>query len=278
MNSAAADIEARQQQEPAAPLCIAHLAAGYGGREIIADLSVQALAPGQITALLGPNGSGKSTLLKTLAGLVPMRRGAVTLGSRDLARMGIALRARHLAYVPQSLPAAVHLRVLESVLVAANAQPGPARTGGADAVRALLQRLDIEHLALHYLDELSGGQKQLVGLAQALIRKPRILLLDEPLSALDLNYQFHVMNLLRQETAAHRLITIIVLHDINIALRYAGQVLMIRNGALAAEGPPRQVIQPATLAEVYGVSARIELCSQGIPHALIDGLQRSVQE
>jgi iron complex transport system ATP-binding protein len=86
------------------------------------------------------------------------------------------------------------------------------------------------------------------------------------------------MNLLRQETVAQGLITIIVLHDINIALRYAGQVVMIRDGRLAAEGEPARVIQPATLAEVYGVKARIELCSQGIPHALIDGLQRDVRE
>jgi iron complex transport system ATP-binding protein len=136
----------------------------------------------------------------------------------------------------------------------------------------VLSRLGIEDLALLYLDELSGGQKQLAALAQALVRSPRVLMLDEPLSALDLNYQFHVMDLLRQETAARGLITVLVLHDINIALAHADHVIMLRDGALAGEGEPASVISAATLARVYGVQARVERCSLGRPHAVIDGL------
>ena len=94
-------------------------------------------------------------------------------------------------------------------------------------------------LAPHYLDALSGGQKQLVGLAQALIRRPRVLLLDEPLSALDLNYQFHVMQLLRQETRRHGLISVIVLHDLNAALQHADRAVLIHQGRLAGPARPR---------------------------------------
>ena len=94
-------------------------------------------------------------------------------------------------------------------------------------------------LALHYLDALSGGQKQLVGLAQALIRRPRVLLLDEPLSALDLNYQFHVMQLLRQETRQYGLISVIVLHDLNAALQHADRAVLIHQGRLAGPARPR---------------------------------------
>lgn len=259
-------------------LQIRNLAVAYGKREIISDMTVNELVSGTVTALLGPNGSGKSTLLKALAGLARTPRGTVTLDDEELTSASLEARSRQVVYLPQSLPAAVHLRVFESVLVAGNAAGSGAKVHGTDVaeVYALLERLGIAHLAMRFLDQLSGGQKQLVGLAQAMIRKPRLLLLDEPLSALDLNYQFHVMDLLRQETQQRQLITVIVLHDVNIALRHSDHALLIRDGALLADGSPRNVITPAALADVYGVRGRIELCSQGVPQVLIDGLCAAV--
>lgn len=258
-----------------------HLKVAYGAREIIADLSVAPIAVGTVTALLGPNGSGKSTLLKAVAGLIKLAGGQVVMNGDELTRASFETRARQVVYLPQTLPAAVHLQVFESVLVAANASAfagAAAGTGKGDiaAVDALLQRLGIAHLAMRYLDQLSGGQKQLVGLAQALIRRPRLLLLDEPLSALDLNYQFHVMDLLRQETRDNGLVTLIVLHDLNIALKHADHCLMIRSGDLIAEGGPSDVITPETLAAVYGVRARVEPCSLGVSQVMIDGLHADV--
>ena len=155
---------------------------------------------------------------------------------------------------------------------------GPATAAGLfrrhddQQVFALLQSLGIDHLALHFLDQLSGGQRQLVGIAQALIREPAVLLLDEPLSALDLNYQFHVMDLLRRETRRRGMVTVIVLHDLNAALRHADRVLMLKAGQLLANGDPDQVIDAVTLQAVYGVNGRVERCSQGVPHVLVDGL------
>jgi iron complex transport system ATP-binding protein len=257
---------------PDAKLVINGLAAGYGMREIIADFSVDPIAPGSITSVLGPNGSGKSTLLKTLAGLVPLRRGRIALGPLDLIRARPIQRAQHLVYLPQGLPTAVHLRVLESVLAAANTRRRVDAGANIIAVHHLLQQLGVAHLALHYLDELSGGQKQLVGIAQALIGQPRVLLLDEPLSALDLNYQFHVMDLLRRETSERGLITIMAMHDINIALRHTDRALMIKEGQLVASGVAEYVIQPDSLATVYGVRARIEVSTLGLPYVLIEGL------
>ncbi|CAB3699053.1 Iron(3+)-hydroxamate import ATP-binding protein FhuC [Achromobacter pestifer] len=255
------------------PLDIHGLTAGYGRDDVLHAMSIPALAAGEVTALLGPNGSGKSTLLKALAGLVRARAGSVLLDGQDLTRLGVGERARHMVYLPQSLPAAVHLRVFESVLVAARAsQDATARPVLMADIERLLARLGIAHLALHYLDALSGGQKQLVGLAQALIRHPRVLLLDEPLSALDLNYQFHVMRLLKQETQEHGLISIVVLHDLNVALQHADRAVMIQAGRLHAEGAPADVITSASLAEVYGVQGRVETCSRGLRQVLIDGL------
>ncbi|MDX3987791.1 MAG: ABC transporter ATP-binding protein [Achromobacter sp.] len=256
-----------------AALNVHDLNAGYGREDVLHGLSIPSLVAGEVTALLGPNGSGKSTLLKALAGLVRTRGGSVMLDGQDMTRLGVGERARHMVYLPQSLPAAVHLRVFESVLVAARASRDalapPLQLSDIDR---LLARLGIAHLALHYLDALSGGQKQLVGLAQALIRQPRVLLLDEPLSALDLNYQFHVMRLLKQETQEHGLISVIVLHDLNVALQHADRAVMIQHGRLHAQGAPADVITPESLAAVYGVQGRVEACSRGLRQVLIDGL------
>jgi iron complex transport system ATP-binding protein len=259
-------------------LAIQDLSVAYGRHAIIRSLSAGPLAPGRVVSLLGPNGSGKSTLLKALAGLLRPSHGQVMLDGQDLTRLSFERRAQHVVYLPQSLPASVHLRVFESVLVAARASDlDPAAQAAAEPQQILevLRRLGIEHLAMHYLDQLSGGQKQLVGLAQALVRRPRLLLLDEPLSALDLNYQWHVMDLLTQETRAHGLTTLIVLHDLNMALQRSDEALLIRAGELVTHGAPTDVITARTLADVYQVRARVESCSHGLSHVLIDGLLTS---
>lgn len=261
------------QAAPDAGLAISSMRAGYGSRDVFAALSLQALRAGEVAAVLGPNGCGKSTLLKTVAGLMPLRDGTIALAGQDLGARPAAERSALVAYMPQDLPAAVHLRVLEAVLAAGRAH-APARGNAADAdhAHALLSRLGIAHLALRYLDELSGGQRQLAGLALALVREPRVLLLDEPLSALDLRHQFEVMALLARETRARSLITLMAVHDLNIALRHTDRAVLLRAGELAAEGAPAVVIRPDTLADVYGVRGRVAHCEQGWPYVMIDGV------
>ena len=244
---------------------------GYPKRQVIENLNVARLPRGEITVLLGPNGCGKSTLLRALAGL-NKGQGELWLNGKDLMTQPFAQRARQVVYLPQSLPAGVHLHVLESIIVAQRASGGLHSAASEADVMALLEQLGIAHLAMRYLDQLSGGQKQLVGLAQSLIRRPALLLLDEPLSALDLNYQFHVMDLVRRETALRNMVTVVVVHDINIALRHAQHAVMLKAGRLIAEGTPDSVITPATLAQVYGVQGRIDHCSRGTPQVMIDGL------
>ncbi len=245
--------------------------AGYPKRKVISNLSIPLLPRGKITALLGPNGCGKSTLLRSLAGL-SKGNGELWLDDVNLMQLPFAKRAEKVVYLPQSLPAGVHLHVLESIIVAQRASGGISNLENQHEVMQLLEQLGINHLALSYLDQLSGGQKQLVGLAQSLIRHPSLLLLDEPLSALDLNYQFHVMDLVKRETQKRDIVTVVVVHDINIALRHADHVIMLQSGKLIADGEPEAVITPESLAKVYGVRGRIERCSQGRPQVMIDGL------
>lgn len=257
-------------------LSLRGFSAGYPKRQIINHLTLDNLPRGQVTILLGPNGSGKSTLLRAMAGL-NSAQGELLLDNHNLLTQPFARRAEQVVYLPQSLPAGVHLHVLESIMVAQRAAGGAHSAAHQAQVMTLLRELGIEHLALHFLDRLSGGQKQLVGLAQSLIRQPSLLLLDEPLSALDLNYQFHVMDLVRRETRQRNIVTVVVVHDINIALRHGDYVLILKNGELVANGAPDEVITAENLARVYGVRGRVEPCSQGIKQVIIDGLTTAAE-
>ena len=242
------------------------ISAGYRGEPVLRDVDL-VFPAGCVTVLLGPNGCGKSTLLRALAGL-SKAQGEMMLGGKNLSALSLAERAANVVVLPQALPQGVHLHVLESIHVAQRA------LGKRDdeQVLAILEQLGIAHLALHFLDQLSGGQRQLVGLAQSLIRRPELLLLDEPLSALDLNYQFHVMNLVRRETRLRNMVTVVVVHDINIALRHCEHVLMLKAGKRVASGEPEKVITTESLAEVYNVQARVERCSQGRAQVVLDGV------
>ncbi|EAM8615771.1 ABC transporter ATP-binding protein [Salmonella enterica] len=252
-------------------LRIEGLSSGYPKRPVIENLSVPELPRGKVTVLLGPNGSGKSTLLRALAGLNPAT-GKLWLGEEELLSLSFYRRARRVVYLPQTLPSGVHLNVLESIIVAQHASGRFGQVVSEREVMDLLAQLGIEHLAIRYLDELSGGQKQLAGLAQCLIRQPSLLLLDEPLSALDLNHQFHVMEQIRRETQKRNITTVVVIHDVNMAIRHADHALMLQNGKLVVSGVTEAVITPAHLARIYGVQARIEHCSKGFAQVLIDGL------
>ncbi|TPW36731.1 ABC transporter ATP-binding protein [Oecophyllibacter saccharovorans] len=278
---AASDISSAPhgQQGEEGALKVSYLNVAYGRRTVIPDLTLAPLQPGQVTALLGPNGSGKSTFLRAVAGLTPSRvlqdrgsEGGIWLGRACLSNMNSAERAKLSAYLPQTLPPAVHLQVLEAVMVARRAgTPMGAEQALAESV-AMLERLGIADLALRYLDELSGGQRQLVGLAQALVRKPDLLLLDEPLSALDLRHQVAVMEAVRQQTRERNMVTLLVVHDLNIALQRADDVVFLKDGQCVAQGKAQEVTTPEVLAKVYGVQARLEVCGQGRPHVLVDGL------
>lgn len=226
----------------------------YGAQTVLQGLSLPLLSPGQVHALIGPNAAGKSTLLRGLAGL-QAAQGQVWLDGEDISDWAPARRAQRLVYLPQSLPTRTGLAVFEAVLSAAMAGRRGRSADALTQVESVLQRLDLIGLASRPLVSLSGGQRQLVGLAQALVRRPRVLLLDEPTSALDLYHQHLVLERVRQEARDQNMAVLTVLHDLPLALARADQVLVLDQGRLLAAGPPPQVIDPALLARVYRVDA-----------------------
>jgi len=251
-----------------ASLSIEDLHVGYGRREVLHGATLPLLHPAHIVALLGPNGSGKSTLLKAVAGLLPST-GTLQLGDTDLRSLKLAERIARVAYLPQSLPTGARLTVLETLLASLRAAGG----GRADDVvraQTVLARLGCGELAMQTLNALSGGQRQLVGLAQALVRDPQALLLDEPLAALDLRHQLRTMRLLREVAAERRIAILVVLHDLNVALRHCDGVVLLKEGRVLAAGSPADAINPAAIAAVYGVQARVEACSRGTLQVLVD--------
>ncbi|MGE8067035.1 ABC transporter ATP-binding protein [Pseudomonas sp. NPDC089569] len=242
------------------------LGARYGQREIIKGVTTTTFHGGQVVALVGPNAAGKSTLFKRMAGLID-GPGQVILQDSKKGPTGIS-------YMPQGLNASARLTVYESVLLARKqlTQGWPVQDDELKRVDEILNALGITGLSFRNLGELSGGQQQLVSIAQTLVREPEILLMDEPTSALDMHRQVQVLNFMRTLARQREVIVFIAIHDLNQALRFADQVLVIADGTAQGSGPSDEVITEQMLRHVYKVEARIERCSRGQHHILIDDI------
>ncbi|MEC7815803.1 MAG: ABC transporter ATP-binding protein [Pseudomonadota bacterium] len=251
-------------------LLLHDLTAGYGRRPVFRNLSLPDIPDGSLVAVVGPNAVGKSTLLKSLAGVLPAS-GLVALCGHDLASLPAGERVQRVGYLPQPLPQAIPLVAYETVFSACRAARGDwSRATTEQAIERVFTELGIRHLALKRLSEMSGGQRQMVGLAQVLVRETPLLLLDEPTSALDLHWQLNVLNAVRSAATDRKAIALVASHDLNLSLRFCDQVLVLGSGGSARLGPPDIVLTPDLLAETYGIDARIEQCSRGYPIVLAD--------
>lgn len=252
-------------------LQITNLSSGYRGRSVLQQITLPSIAQGSLVALIGPNGVGKSTLVRSLAGLQPAT-GCLTLQGDDLGVLSSRERQRRIAYLPQTLPQATSLVVYEMLLGAAYLSGEADQARITVAIASVADALGISSLMLRRLSELSGGQRQMVGLAQVLVRQAPLLLLDEPTSALDLRWQLNVLEVVRRYVRERQAIALVASHDLNLALRFADQVIMLAPGGDCRMGEPLQVVTPDSLQTCYGVRGRVETCSLGYPVVLVDGV------
>lgn len=246
-------------------LVLQNFGVAFGARAVVHALDVTALPQGRIVALAGANGAGKSSTLRALAGLCRMS-GQALLDGEELARLRPAARARRVAYMPQSLPQASSLTVYESVLSAVRtACPQWTQNEAQERIEQVLWDLGLHALALRALDTLSGGQRQMAGLAQLLARAPRLLLLDEPTSALDLRWQLCLMQALRAHVERNGALCLMAVHDLGLAARFCEDMIMLAQGRVIARGAPGRILNPDLLRQAYGIEARVETCSLGTP-------------
>lgn len=239
-------------------LALRSLAYAYGRRRVLHGVDAE-WAGGQVVGLLGPNGSGKSTLVSCLAGV------RTPSGEALLDGVPVARARDRIGYLPQDLPGRAALCALESVLVAS--RRGPVwRTSPAEVDRAwgALESVGVAELADRPLGELSGGQRQLVGLAQTLVRDPDLLLLDEPTSALDLRHQVAVLDRVRRVVRERGGLAVVALHDLNLAGRFCDRLAVLAEGRVVADGAPAEVLTPELVGAVYGVRARIRSDGDGV--------------
>jgi len=245
-------------------LALQGVGASYGKTSVLADVTLAELRSGTVTAVIGPNAAGKSTLFKRIAGLI---KGPGLVELSDTARGPQAI-----CYMPQDTGANAVLTVYESVLLSAK-QGSSWRVSDAELAQidGLLKALRIDKLAFRGLGELSGGQRQLVSLAQALVRRPEVLLMDEPTSALDLHRQIEVLGLVGDLAKRDGMIVMIAIHELNHALRYCENTIVIAHGKMAASGATASVITTEMLRNIYRIDARVETCSRGTPFVVVDG-------
>lgn len=243
-----------------------NLALSIGGQTLVRDLSLQ-LAPGQLHVVIGPNGTGKTSLLRALFGELPLQRGDVCLRGKRLSQ----LRGNHwrslFGYMPQNTQLDLDLSVLEAVVLGRLDSLGM-RLSDEDILAALaaLKVLGIVHLADQSMHALSGGQRQMVLFAQVLLRDPQVMMLDEPVSALDLQHQSHLMEHLYRQTRSQRWVSIVVLHDLNLAAQFADRLIVLADGRLQAFGPPEDVLDAALISRLYRVPVEVHRGTDGKPY------------
>ncbi|WP_150538573.1 ABC transporter ATP-binding protein [Actinobacillus vicugnae] len=246
------------------------------GSRVIADQLNLSLEKGKIYTVLGPNGVGKSSLLKTIFGEIN-GVGNISYADQSLTKRMLSAWRKRIGYMPQDTQVDASLTALEVILLGRVEELSMHVSDELlTEVASIMQQLGIAHLAHQDVMQLSGGQRQMVMFAQVLVRQPEILLLDEPVSALDMHHQINLLEQVCQYTQQHNLITLMVLHDLSLAAQFSDRLILLGNGKLQAFGEVKQVLQADLIRQLYNVEIEILYDSTGQP--VIRPLRRSHKE
>lgn len=225
----------------------------YRSVSTLKDVSLE-VRESEVVSIVGPNGSGKTTLLKCINKILRPRKGTILLATKDVSKVSLKEIARLTGYVPQSVARSFPSTVFDIVLLGRKPYLGwTVSTRDKDIVLSLLQSMGMEDMILRDFNELSGGEKQKVLLARALAQEPKVLLLDEPTSNLDLRHQLEVMGLISSLVRRNGVSSIIAIHDLNLASRYSDRIILLRKGVVYAAGEPSSVFAIENIRNVYGV-------------------------
>ena len=235
------------------------------GSYLVADNIGLNFERGKVYTVLGPNGAGKSSLLKTIFGEVA-HQGGIGFDGERLRKGSVHAWRKRIGYMPQDTAVEAVLTALEVVLL-----------GRMDALHMhvgdevlheaaeMMDKLGIAHLAHREITGLSGGQRQLVMFAQVMMRRPQILLLDEPVSALDMRHQINLLEQVVRYTRAENLVTLMVLHDLSLAAQFSDGLVLLGEGRVQAQGCPDEVLQVDTISRLYQVGVELLRDSRGVP-------------
>lgn len=234
-------------------LTLKNFSVSYGKKEIIKDVSAQ-FKGGEMTAVIGRNGTGKTTFIKAIAGLEKFS------GEKILTSDGKIIKGtKEIAYVPQLGSLNTRLTVFEMVLLGlVNTLKWHVTKAQLEQVTKTLTQMRLHGISDQPFNTLSGGQKQMVSMAQSLISKPKVLLLDEPTSALDLRHQLIVMDIAKKYTEENDAVTIFVVHDLMLAARYGQKLMMLHHGGVKAYDTAENVLKSELLEEIYKVETSVE--------------------
>jgi iron complex transport system ATP-binding protein len=240
---------------------------GYASTPILRGVHLE-LAKSEVLGIVGPNGAGKSTLIRCINRILNPQKGCILLDESDIIHMTRMELARQLGYIPQNDNQSFPATVFDVVLMGRRPHIGW-RSGQNDKEKVLdvLEMLNIEHLAMRDINEISGGQQQKVLIARALAQEPDVLLLDEPTSNLDIRHQLEVMNVIRTLVKEKNISAIMAIHDLNLGSRYSDRMVMLNRGVIAAAGSPFSVLTQDNIKQVYGVESVVKE-EDGFPYVV----------
>jgi iron complex transport system ATP-binding protein len=241
------------------------LSFGYNGHEVLKEVELE-LDVGEMLSIVGPNGSGKSTLLKCINRILKTKQNTVLIDGKDVDSLNLKELSKVMGYVPQSSTSTFPFTVFDVVLMGRKPYIHW-NIGDRDneIVAEMLDFLGIGHLAMRHFNELSGGEQQKVIIARALAQQPKLLLLDEPTSSLDIKHQLEILCMLRSLTHSKERSVIVSMHDLNLASRFSDRMLMVKKGCVYAVGTPSEVITEKNIEAVYGIKASVSTSTVGKP-------------